>query len=141
MQTPCFNSSLTAHLCVFKDVLLLITVYVDPNCRPFAVCPTQSVNNSRTAREDDTQTLEEEQSRKDCVTHLDVWGCTAQWVSGTWCLVMLLSTGSVYSKLSAFSTWKILSSTANLCFTKDFSQITLSKSAIIPQATSMSTFS
>lgn len=46
------------YLRVFKDLLLLVTVYVYPNRRPFSACPTESVNDSRTTSEEDTQTLE-----------------------------------------------------------------------------------
>lgn len=45
------------HLCLFKDLLLLVAVEVDPNGRPVTTCPAESVDDSRTIREDYAQTL------------------------------------------------------------------------------------
>lgn len=57
----------TFYLCVFRDFLLLIAVYVDSNRCPIATCPTESVDDSRTIREGYTQTLKLEQHSTVCV--------------------------------------------------------------------------
>lgn len=156
---PFYYGQRNAHfyLRVFRESLFFVAVYVDLNRRPIDARPAEFVDDSWTVREDDTQALKLEEQSTCCVTwQLDDVMCKLPpnvygggekvglqlSVCGvTWFLVRLLLTGSVYSKLSAFSTWYSLSSTANLCFTKDLSVMMISKSSIISHAVSMSKLS
>ena len=61
------------YLSVFKNVLLLIAVNVDSNCCSFTPCPTKSVDDPRTIREDYPQTLQWKQPSTDHVK-------TANWL-------------------------------------------------------------
>lgn len=67
------------YLCVFKNLLLLIAVDVDTNRCPITTCPTESVDDSRTIREDYPQTLQWKKPSTDPVK-LSGFASTAEWL-------------------------------------------------------------
>lgn len=108
------------HLCIPKNVLFLIAVEIDSNCCPIETAPTESVDDSRTIREDYPQPLRWKPPFSVCKNSWETrahtlcicihWKSvitknTPHCVSCTWFLEMVPSTGSAYSKLSALSTW------------------------------------